>query len=62
MCRDQIRAVGFLCIDLALDIVSVNEDAEDSDYFLDDSHPDRVVSSSHGVRTGYNVDHQMCAC
>ena len=62
MSCDQIRAVVVLCIGLVLDIVNVNEEAEDSDYFLGDSHPDKVVSSSHDVRTGCNVDHQMCAC
>ena len=64
MCRDQIRAIGVLCIDLVLDIVYVNviEDAENFDCFLDDSHPGRIVSSCLGARTGCNVDHQMRAC
>src|SRR5437773_1193066 len=60
--RDQIRVVGPLCIDPGLDIVIVNWDVENFRGYLDDSHPDMVGSSSHGVRTRCNFDHQMCAC
>ena len=60
-CRDQICAGQVHCIDLALDIEYVNADAEDSDYFWDDSHPGRIGSSCHGARTGCIVYHQTYA-
>ena len=49
-------------MDPGLDIVNVNWDVENFHGYLDDTHPDKVGSSSHGVRIDCTFDHQMCAC
>ena len=61
-CLDRIHAVSALCVDLAHNIVNVDEDGEDIEYLPDGGLLDWIVVNCPGVRTCDYCGRQKSVC